>query len=254
MDTKDLELLNLREAAELLKVSETSLRRWTNGGLLTCVRLGPKRERRFRRADLLAFLRKPAGGQALPSAISEIHTRQTVVAGVSLEHGAHFCSLYASDSGRTTLAVGFLADGLYEGSACYLVATPKAAEAFLAQLRRTHHGVEEALEAGRLVVMEYASDAKEHIQRLEARFRASLRAGAKSIRLVGNMSEGQLMRGKPIENSLRYEEDYDTNLAQRFPLVTLCQYDARRHSGLELLEVYKRHGAMFRYPRERLLF
>lgn len=252
MDTKDLELLNIREAAELLKVSETSLRRWTNGGLLSCVRLGPKRERRFRRADLLAFLHKPAGDQRLPSASTELPT-QTVVDGVPLEHGAHLCSLYASDAGRTALAVGFLADGLHEGSACYLVAAHESAQAFLAQLKSTYHGVEEALEAGRLVVMEYARDAKEHIARLEARFRDSLQAGAASIRLVGNMSEGQLVCGKPFESSLRYEEDYETKLARRFPLVTLCQYDARRHSGLELLDVYKRHGAMFRYPRERLL-
>jgi hypothetical protein len=35
--------------------------------------------------------------------------------------------------------------------------------------------------------------------------------------------------------------------------VTLCQYDARKHSGVDLLDVYKRHGAVFRYPNDRLL-
>src|SRR5882762_4380945 len=49
-------LLDIASAARLLGVSETSLRRWTNSGQLACLRVGQRRERRFRRADLLAFL------------------------------------------------------------------------------------------------------------------------------------------------------------------------------------------------------
>lgn len=50
------DLLDIRQAARFLNVSETSLRRWTNSGRLACLRVGLKRERRFRRAHLLAFL------------------------------------------------------------------------------------------------------------------------------------------------------------------------------------------------------
>jgi len=49
-------LLDISQAARFLQVSETSLRRWTNAGQLACLRVGLKRERRFRRADLLAFM------------------------------------------------------------------------------------------------------------------------------------------------------------------------------------------------------
>lgn len=56
------ELLDIKQAARFLKVSETSLRRWTNSGRLPCLRVGRRRERRFRRADLLAFLEDPSGG------------------------------------------------------------------------------------------------------------------------------------------------------------------------------------------------
>ncbi|HVH08770.1 MAG TPA: helix-turn-helix domain-containing protein, partial [Gemmatimonadales bacterium] len=62
--SNDSDLLDIREAAALLGVSATSLRRWTNGGRLPCFRLGGRRERRFRRADLLAFLE--SGGSAAP--------------------------------------------------------------------------------------------------------------------------------------------------------------------------------------------
>ena len=52
----DSELLDIAQAAALLRVSEASLRRWTNAGRLPCRRIGGRRERRFRRADLMAFL------------------------------------------------------------------------------------------------------------------------------------------------------------------------------------------------------
>jgi excisionase family DNA binding protein len=60
------DLLDIKQAARYLQVSETSLRRWTNGGQLACLRVGLRRERRFRRADLLAFMeyqpaRNPTG-------------------------------------------------------------------------------------------------------------------------------------------------------------------------------------------------
>ena len=50
------ELWDIKQAARFLQVSETSLRRWTNRGQLACLRVGLRRERRFRRADLLAFM------------------------------------------------------------------------------------------------------------------------------------------------------------------------------------------------------
>ena len=45
------------DVAELLGVSVNTVRRWTDAGRLACLRVGMKRERRFRRADLLAFFR-----------------------------------------------------------------------------------------------------------------------------------------------------------------------------------------------------
>ena len=61
----DSELLDIAQAAALLQVSEASLRRWTNRGRLPCLRIGGRRERRFRQADLMAFLEPDAS--ALPA-------------------------------------------------------------------------------------------------------------------------------------------------------------------------------------------
>src|SRR5438093_12327024 len=56
--TQQSELLDIAQAAAFLHVSQMSLRRWTNSGRLPCFRVGGRRERRFRRADLLAFLER----------------------------------------------------------------------------------------------------------------------------------------------------------------------------------------------------
>src|SRR3954463_16496968 len=85
------DLLDIREAAEFLRVSETSLRRWTNAGRLRCLRIGGRRERRFRRSDLLAFLGSDAGPGHPSSSV------------------AHLCGLYTSDPSRARSAAAFLA-------------------------------------------------------------------------------------------------------------------------------------------------
>jgi excisionase family DNA binding protein len=49
-------LLTLDEAAELIGVSKISLRRWTRDGTMSCVRVGSRGDRRFRRKDLETYI------------------------------------------------------------------------------------------------------------------------------------------------------------------------------------------------------
>src|SRR5258707_15875724 len=107
------QMLDIRQAAELLNVSETSLRRWTNAGRLACLRVGRRRERRFRRADLLAFMEEqPAGGTAPVRDRASEPAGQTVIDGLPVANGIHLCGVYRNDAGRVRLAAAFLADGL----------------------------------------------------------------------------------------------------------------------------------------------
>ena len=61
-------LLTIEEAARYLRVSKTSLRRWTTDGSLECVRIGVRAERRFRRAALDRFLQEHPGSAPSSSA------------------------------------------------------------------------------------------------------------------------------------------------------------------------------------------
>src|SRR3989441_11215587 len=103
------DLLDIKQAARFLKVSETSLRRWTNAGRLACLRVGRKRERRFRRADLLAFVEEQPVGVAPLARPSQVHYPDSGATPLSQE--SHLCGLYASDLSRVNLAVAFLAEG-----------------------------------------------------------------------------------------------------------------------------------------------
>ena len=52
------ELLTLREAAQILKVHPNTLRLWDKKGLLVAIRIGEKRARRYKKADIEKFINK----------------------------------------------------------------------------------------------------------------------------------------------------------------------------------------------------
>lgn len=50
------ELLSLKEAAEILKCHPNTLRQWDKKGILIAVRFGERRDRRYRKEDILKLL------------------------------------------------------------------------------------------------------------------------------------------------------------------------------------------------------
>jgi len=209
----------------LLHVSEASLRRWTNRGLLPCLRIGGRRERRFRRADLMAFVESQS--TATPA--------------------SHLCGLYSSDLARTRQAARLLGDGLDAGSVCFLAAQANVSEQVLAQLARRRRSLRRALDEQRLIVAEYAGGVAAQLASWKTRWEKATRDGARSIRVVGDVSGGPLAQGDRFDQVLAYEAAYE-KLARRFPVATMCLYDARVHSGLETAAVLARHPDLFRHP------
>src|SRR2546426_11422973 len=61
-------LLNTAEAARFLRVSQASIRRWSDSGLLAARRVGRRRERRVRGAGLQGSMRQPAAARAAAGA------------------------------------------------------------------------------------------------------------------------------------------------------------------------------------------
>jgi excisionase family DNA binding protein len=250
MNDRD-ELLNIKQAAEFLKVSETSLRRWTNSGRLACLRVGRKRERRFRRADLLAFLEEqPKEPGPHPGPAESLAAPQSERSDEALADRAHLCGLYATDDGRAMQAAAFLAEGLRSGSTCFVMATPSVRADILAHLARSHRDLRAAVAERLMEITEYAGSSRAQIQEFEARYRAALDAGARSLRMVADVwvVAEWLTRKELIDYEARYE-----TMSQRYPIVTLCLYDVRRFGGMDMVAALRGHADMFRFPTDILL-
>ena len=213
----DIELLDIREAAEFLRVSETSLRRWTNAGRLPCLRIGGRRERRFRRADLLAFV------------------------GVTPPH-RHFCGFYTNDQGSAQGAAAFLSEGLEVNARCLLAADPRVQRTVIGELEQSHPAVRKDLKAGRLVMVEYRTSIAAQVDYWRTQLSDARRAGVSRIYVIGDVSAGALSRG-PFAQTLAYEAEYERAIARMFPVTTLCQYDARKLSGLDAANILQCHDA-----------
>lgn len=57
-EVKIPELLTLKEACEILKVHPNTLRQWDEKGILKAVRFGQRRDRRYRKEDILRLIDK----------------------------------------------------------------------------------------------------------------------------------------------------------------------------------------------------
>jgi excisionase family DNA binding protein len=228
-------LLDIEQAARFLNVSETSLRRWTNAGRLACLRVGRRRERRFRKADLLAFVeREPAGASRAP-----------------VTHGTHLCGLYSSDEGQVRQALAFLAEGFPRGTATLLVGSAASRGRILAGLEREHPDLETAIADGRLVISEYAESSAAQLAWHESQIERAVRRGASVVRVLGDA--GAFVEAASRDELVRCEKAYDRRIAQRFPVVTMCQYDARLFSGLLILDALRSHPHSFGQSAERIL-
>jgi transcriptional repressor of dcmA and dcmR len=229
-------LLDIEQAARFLNVSETSLRRWTNAGRLACLRVGRRRERRFRKADLLGFMESEpaAAAPATPA-----------------PGGAHLCGLYASDDGQVRQALAFLTEGFGPGTVTFLVGSAEMRHRILAGLERAHPDLGRAIAEGRLVVGDYAGSAAAQLDWWETRIEGAVRGGASLVRVVGDA--GGFATAASREELLQYEAEYDRRISRRFPVATMCQYDARQFSGLVVLDALKAHPQSFGQSAERIL-
>ena len=233
-------LLNTNEAAQFLRVSEASIRRWSDSGLLPVQRVGRRRERRFVQGDLRRFLENPSG-DSRPAARKLTAVN---VGGTSVPPRTHLAPIYSSDSGGLRLSVPFLADGLRAGQPCFLVAAGKLLDRYTNALSDERIDVVEALDSGRLVVIPGpGANVVEAISGWERLFGEALAGGPTVLRVVGEMACERTVFGSEAA-MMAYEEAYEL-MAKRFPVVTLCQYDAREFDGEIVLRVLKSHPDMF---------
>lgn len=234
-------LLNTREAAQFLRVSEASIRRWSDSGLLPAQRVGRRRERRFAQDDLREFLGKSSAERRPASAEVPVVN----VGGAAVPLRTHLAPIYSTDLGRLRLSVPFLADGLRAGQPCYLVAGGAVLERYETALTEEQSiDFAAARDSGQLVIIPGpGANVDQAISGWERLFGKALANGPTVLRVAGEMASELSVFGSMAE-MMAYEQAYEL-MAKRFPVVTLCQYDAREFDGEVILRVLKSHPDMF---------
>lgn len=233
-------LMNTKEAAQFLRVSEASIRRWSDAGLLSSRRVGRRRERRFAASDLTAFLNQPSS-RSRP-ALTDVSA--VSVGGSSVPMRSHIAPIYGTDAGGLRLSIPFLADGLRAGHHCYLAAAGVVLNRSVDALSEEGLDLDAANDAGLLTIVGWpGASVQGVIANWERLFAKALAGGPTVIRVVGEMASERTMFASDAE-MLAYEEAYDL-MARRYPAVTLCQYDAREFNGATMLRALKAHPDMF---------
>ncbi|MBI2882479.1 MAG: MEDS domain-containing protein [Candidatus Methylomirabilis oxyfera] len=240
-------LLNTKEAAKFLAVSEASVRRWADAGILPCRRIGGRRERRFTKDDLLFVLKK----EKRPATASSMRQNFILIEGVEVPLGTHLCNLYSSDEGGTRLAIPFLKDGLESDQPCFVLATHEDQQGFLRALEKMGTDVKDALRRKQLIVSSGFSGAAQVLAYFEKAFAEALQSRPGYIRVVGDMTWG-LRSMSSVEELMDFEMRLDL-FGRRFPVVTICQYDVRQFNGSALLQVLKFHPDIFNFHLGKLL-
>jgi excisionase family DNA binding protein len=233
-------LLNTEEAARFLRVSQASIRRWSDAGLLPARRVGRRRERRFAQTDLVQFL-----GQATGDPQPAKQALTVSVGGSAISLRTHVAPIFSTDLGGLRLSVPFLAEGLAAGQPCFLAATGAVLERYIKALSQEHAlDLNAATRTGRLTIVEWpGASVADAIANWERLFGKALAGGPTILRIVGEMACERSMFSSDAE-MLAYEEAYEV-MIRRYPAVTLCQYDAREFNGEVILRVLKTHPDMF---------
>lgn len=230
-------VLSTRQAAERLGVSEASVRRWSDSGRLPVQRVGKRRERRFRAADVdAAAQREPA-----PSAPAKSGAPNLVLAGQVMSVPVHIPAFYDSDAGRVRLTAPFLAEGIKAGQPCFLIAQGEELNSYLVALDADPDvDVDKALATGLLTVV--GAPGKTVAQALdfwERNLWDAIDGHATLMRAVGEMvSEREGFESE--QEMLAYEAAFNMT-ARRFPCAVICQYDVRKFSGRAILAALRAH-------------
>jgi excisionase family DNA binding protein len=232
-------LLTTREAATFLKVSEASIRRWTDSGLLPARRVGRRRARRLREEDLRMFME---AGPVQGSGPADTGAAATmVIQDVIVPLGSHIACFYTTDEGRLRIGLPFLRDGLLAGqSVVVLRATPEVREHYFAALRSEGLDAAEAIAAGLLMLYpEISGSAGDQVARFEQMLTAASRTRAGPIRILAEVLADVETLGSVAEHMV--VEQRVNAVFKRFPVVTICAYDVRAFDAVTVIEALKLH-------------
>lgn len=217
-------LLNTKDAAWILNVSQMTIRRWTDSGKLKCYRVGGKQERRFRMEHLQEFLR-PAQYDRWKSLGAGRHK------GLIGSHMAHF---YTGEQEAFDVSLPYLLEGVERGERLLAVMPPRKSAELLADMDRRGYPVAAWLKTGQLRV----SAGMESLEGM-VRYIAAFAAEAGGFRVVGDMI-WSVEKGWDL-TTLSSFENIPSTLPPSENGALLCQYSLQDLSGSYIMMASEHH-------------
>ena len=248
-------LLTIDEAARFLNVSKTSLRRWTKLGTLACVRVGVRRERRFKREDLERLLDSDGatGDQLVAPAASHPDPIETLREAAARGIPRHVCLHHHDRDELWRLFRPYVLDHLERGAPILYIHDDGARADVLAHIKTEGYdgaalsarGLLRLLEPGEAYLRTGDFSAKRMIDFMESAI-LNLRAlGFGAILISGEMT-WYLSGAAGVDEMIPYESALN-DLLRRYPDVTIvCHYDMNRLPGTINL------GAICSHPHVQL--
>lgn len=219
--------------------------------MLPVHRVGRRRERRFKAADIGTFQQSESA--QLRSAPLRPSVSQVVIGGTAFEPYTHLAVFYDSDAGRLNRAAPFLEDGIRSGQPTFLMAQGDVRDSYMERLRAgLGPDLDRALEAGLLTLgTAPGRTVDEAVEFFERAFWKALDNHPPMIRLVGEMGCVRDVFTSEVE-MMAFEAAFNM-ISGRFPCIALCQYDVRAFSGPALLSALRAHPDLMGLPLRALI-
>lgn len=223
-------LLNIKETAEFLNVSEMTIRRWTNKGLLKCYRVGGRQARRFKSQDLIAYLESGA----------EVSSPELVPIGVKdfkVPDGSHITHLSRDPVEAHEVAAGFVMAGVQKGDTVCIVAPESVTQGVFGTLETRGADVSRLKRDKKLTVSGGMKTPSE-----QARILTDIATSAgRGFRIFGDMTWTKAKGWRP-EQLHRFEEAVNQSPILSAGMLFLCQYKLECFTGEETMMAIETHS------------
>jgi len=241
-------LLNIKEAAALLHVSEMTMRRWTNAGLLPCYRIGRKRERRFSPEALRKYLTAtaypghPTGPATLPG--GGLPLIPLGYGTIKVADGTHLTHFYAAPEEALEVQLSYVRQGLLNDETVLVVAAGERQRLLLERLEGRGMDVAGLRARNRL----HLSGGKKTPGEMAAYLTTIVASVPGRFRLVGEMIWARKQGWSAAE--LRQLEEWGDSRRSAGRLF-LCQYSLKDFSGQETMMAAETHSHVLYRQRLR---
>jgi hypothetical protein len=106
------------------------------------------------------------------------------------------------------------------------------------------------IKAGRLILTEHQKSPAAQCRYFEIAMKKAEDEGVESFRVVGDMWGLRLLVS--ASEMVELELGFESLIVPNYPVMALCAYDARKFTGIELLDALKDHADTYKFPLRTL--